>query len=131
MTLGEFVIERRKSFNITRNMLATKSGISHTEINRIETGERKQPSLKVISALAKALEVQPEKLMEYAGYTLSEDTPTINRVFPGLKTEKQKETLEKIADGIARNSELNSEQLDALWDHVEMFLDHANKKKNS
>lgn len=54
MTLGEFIQNRRKAINLSRNMLATRAGISHTEVHRIEVGERLQPSLKVLTALAGA-----------------------------------------------------------------------------
>ena len=131
MTLGEFVQERRKALNISRNMLATRAGISHTEVHRIECGERLQPSLKVLTALSIALEVQREEMMKYAGYIPSDDTPTIDRVFPGLKTDKQKETVGKIVDGLSRNSDLDDEDLDDLYRQVEMFLDYAKKKRNS
>jgi len=132
MTLGEFVQERRKLLGLSRNMLATRIGISHTEIHRIENGERKQPSLKVLTALAAELQVQPEKLMEYSGYKQSEDAPTISTLYPSIKTDKQKETIEKIIDGLSRNSDLNDESLDDLYKQVEMFFAYEkSKKKNS
>lgn len=132
MTLGEFVQERRKLLGLSRNMLATRIGISHTEIHRIENGERKQPSLKVLTALASELQVQPEKLMEYSGYKQSEDAPTISTLYPSIKTDKQKETIEKIIDGLSRNSDLNDESLDDLYKQVEMFFAYEkSKKKNS
>ena len=69
--------------------------------------------------------------MKYAGYIPSDDTPAIDRVFPGLKTEKQKETVGKIVDGLSRNSDLADEDLDDLYRQVEMFIDYARKKKDS
>lgn len=131
MTLGEFIQNRRKALELSRNMLATRAGISHTEVHRIETGERQQPSLKVLSALAVALEVPQEELMKFAGYIPMDDTPAIDRVFPGLKSEKQKETVGKIVDGLSRNSDLADEDLDDLYQQVEMFLDYAKKKRNT
>lgn len=53
------------------------------------------------------------------------------RVFPDLKTEKQQETVQKIVDGLARNSDLEEKDYDDLVDQMEMFLAHAKKKKNS
>ncbi len=131
MTLGEFIQNRRKALELSRNMLAARAGISHTEVHRIETGERQQPSLKVLSALAVALEVPQEELMKFAGYIPTDDTPAIDRVFPGLKSEKQKETVGKIVDGLSRNSDLADEDLDDLYRQVEMFLDYAKKKRNT
>ena len=54
MTLGEYIRNRRLDIGMSRNLLASKAGISHTEVHRIETGDRKQPSLKVLCALADA-----------------------------------------------------------------------------
>ena len=48
MTLGEFVKNRRTELGMSRNLLAINTGISHTEVQRIETNERKMPSLKVL-----------------------------------------------------------------------------------
>ena len=37
MTLGEFIKNKRTELGMSRNLLATKTGISHTEVQRIET----------------------------------------------------------------------------------------------
>ena len=39
MTLGEFIKNRRIEIGMSRNLLASKAGISHTEVQRIETNE--------------------------------------------------------------------------------------------
>ena len=63
MTLGEFIKNKRTELGMSRNLLATKTGISHTEVQRIETNARKMPSLKVLCALANALNVSQEDLL--------------------------------------------------------------------
>ena len=131
MTLGEFINNRRNEINMSRNMLATKAGISHTEVHRIETGERKQPSLKVLCAIADALAVSQEDILKYAGYSPADDTSAVERVFPGLKTPKQRETVERIADGLSRNADLKDEDLDDLYKQVEMFIEYAKREKDS
>lgn len=68
MTLSEYVRSKRTDRGISRNQLAISAGISHTEVHRIETGERKQPSLKVLCALADALAVPQEEILRVAGY---------------------------------------------------------------
>ena len=46
-------------------------------------------------------------MLRIAGYIDDdENVPLIERVFPDLKTEKQQETVQKIVDGLARNSDL-------------------------
>ena len=131
MTLGDFIREKRKELNMSRNQLATKAGISHTEVHRIEVGERKQPSLKVLCSIADALNVPQEELLKYAGYLPTENVPPVERAFPGLKTQKQRETVEKIADGLSRNSDLKDEDLDDLYRQVEVFIEFAKRKQDS
>jgi hypothetical protein len=89
------------------------------------------PSLKVLCALADALNVPQEDLLKIAGYVPTDDTPAVERAFPGLKTRKQQETVEKIADGLSRNSDLKDEDLDDLYKQVEMFIEYAKREKNT
>lgn len=131
MTLGEFIKNRRKELGISRNLLATKAGISHTEVQRIETNERKQPSLKVLCALADSLSVPQEEMLKLAGYAPEDGMSAIQRAFPGLVTKKQQETIEKIADGLFRNADLNDKELDDLYNQVEMFIAYAKREKNT
>ena len=118
MTLGEFIKKKRTEIGMSRNLLATKTGISHTEVQRIETNERKMPSLKVLCALADALNVPQEDLLKVAGYAPGDDMSATQRAFPGLKSKKQQETVEKIADGLSRNADLKDEDLDDLYKQV-------------
>ena len=131
MTLGEFIKKRRTDLDMSRNQLATKAGISHTEIHRIETNERKQPSLKVLCALADALYMPQEELLKVAGYAPSDNISAVEHVFPGLKTQKQRETVEKIADGLSRNADLKDEDLDDLYRQLEVFIEITKRKNNS
>ena len=68
MTLGDFIKENRTKMNMSRNALAVNAGISHTEIMRIETNQRKLPSLKVLCSIADALCIPHEEIFKYAGY---------------------------------------------------------------
>lgn len=131
MTLGEFVKNKRMSLGMSRNLLANKTGISHTEVQRIETNERKLPSLKVLCALADALNVPQEEIIKVAGYASAGDLSATQKAFPGLKSKKQQETVEKIADGLSRNADLRDEDLDDLYKQVEMFIEYAKREKNS
>ena len=66
--LGRYIEERRKMKELSIRQLAEKSGISHTEVWRIESGERKNPSPAVLKALAPNLGLTYEELMKKAGY---------------------------------------------------------------
>lgn len=131
--LGNFVKERREAKGWSKRRLATEANISHTEVHRIEIGERQSPSVPVLNALAEALGVSKEEMLQVAGYIDedNESVPLIERVFPDLKTEKQRDTVRKIVDGLARNSDLEEKDYDDLVDQMEMFLTYVKKKKNS
>ena len=131
MTLGEFIKTKRTELGMSRNLLAINTGISHTEVQRIETNERKMPSLKVLCALADALNVPQEDLLKVAGYAPGDDMSATQRAFPGLKSKNQQETVERIADGLSRNADLKDEDLDDLFKQVEMFIEYAKKEKDS
>ena len=130
MTLGEYIKTRREELSMTKHALSVASGISHTEINRIETGDRKQPSLKVLDQLSSALSVPKENLMKMAGYIPDDGVSPIERDFPGLKTEKQRQTVETIVDGLSRNSDLSDEDLDDLCDQLNKIIAYAKTKAN-
>lgn len=131
-TLGIFVKERRAAKEWSKRALAEKAGISHSEVHRIETGERANPSVPVLNALAGALGVPKDEMLRIAGYKSDEENiPLIEKVFPDLKTEKQQATVQKIIDGLARNTDLQDSDYDNLVEQMEMFLAHAKKKRNS
>lgn len=69
MNLAAFLLHHRTLKKLSARKLGELSGISHTEIHRIENGERVHPSPAVLRALASALEVPLETLMSLAGYT--------------------------------------------------------------
>ena len=112
--VGDFIKERRLAKGMSKRALAEKAGISHSEVHRIENGERQNPSVPMIIALADALGI-----------------PLIERVFPDLKTPKQQETAQKIVDGLSRNGDLKDSQYDELVRQVEMYLDYAKKNPDT
>lgn len=68
MNFGEFLKKLRSESGLSQRELADKSGVSNAEISRLETGERKKPSPKVIKAIAPFLSLSYEELMVHAGY---------------------------------------------------------------
>ena len=87
----------------------------------------------MLLAISEALSVPKEEMLRIAGYADSEgDVPLIEKVFPDLKTEKQQKAAQLVIDGLARGSKDDEDfDFDAFVDHMDMFLDHAKKKKNS
>lgn len=132
MNIAEYIQERRLAKGWSKRKLALEAGISHTEVHRIESGERKHPSANVLSAIAEALDIPKKELLKIAGYIddSNGNGSPIEQAFPDLKTPKQQETLQKIVDGLARNQDLEDEDYENLVEHMEMFLAYAKKKKN-
>jgi transcriptional regulator with XRE-family HTH domain len=130
--IGDFIKERRLAKEWSKRALAEKAGISHSEVHRIENGERLNPSVPVLYALAEALGIPKEEVLRQAGYKADDgDVPLIEKVFPDLKTEKQQQTAQKIVDGLSRNGDLKDSDYDNLVRQVEMFLEYAKKSRDS
>ncbi len=130
--VGNFIKERRLAKEWSKRALAEKAGISHSEVHRIENGERINPSVPVLYALADALGIPKEDILRQAGYIADDgDVPLIEKVFPDLKTEKQQKTAQKIIDGLARSSDMKDADYDKLVDQVEMYLEYVKKNRNS
>jgi len=68
MALADFIRKARKAKGISQRQLSMLSGISNSEISRIEAGSRKSTSPDVLKALADPLGVSYEELMVEAGY---------------------------------------------------------------
>ena len=69
MNLGEFIKSLRKSNGISQVELAQMSGVSNSELSRIESGQRQNPSPHILRAIAPHLGITMEELMSAAGYT--------------------------------------------------------------
>ena len=129
--LGELIRKKRLELGLSRLRLAGMCGISHTEAARIENGERGLPSVRVLYALADALQLSREEVLRAAGYGPKDELTAVQRAFPALSTKKQLETVERVVDGLARNAQLKDEDLDDLCRQVEMFLAYAARKQDS
>ncbi|HHV36154.1 MAG TPA: helix-turn-helix transcriptional regulator [Syntrophomonadaceae bacterium] len=57
MEIGEMIKKRREKLGFSQRQLAYLSGVSNTEIKRIEDGDRKQPSQEILCKLANPLRV--------------------------------------------------------------------------
>jgi transcriptional regulator with XRE-family HTH domain len=67
---GERVRQLRLAMNLSQEELAFKAGVHRTYLGSIERGER-NPSLKNIAAIAKALDITLSELFSF-GHTKSE-----------------------------------------------------------
>ncbi|MBC7766153.1 MAG: helix-turn-helix domain-containing protein [Hyphomonadaceae bacterium] len=68
MNFPQMLVTLRKNAQLSQRQLAEKSGVSNTEIWRIESGERQHPSPLILKAIAPHLGVTYEHLLKKAGY---------------------------------------------------------------
>lgn len=66
--IGLYIKENRTKLNISIRKLAKRANISHTEIYRIESGERQNLSPNILKAISSALNVPYDELLQIAGY---------------------------------------------------------------
>lgn len=66
-SLGGFIRDARLALGLSRLGLATKAGVDLSNISRIESGETKQPTVRVLGRIADALEVDVAQLLAYQG----------------------------------------------------------------
>jgi transcriptional regulator with XRE-family HTH domain len=72
MTFGEQVRAMRRARGLTLREVEQRSGVSNAYVSQLETGKIKEPSPKIIRALAEALEASPQAMMEAAYGCMSE-----------------------------------------------------------
>lgn len=68
MKFGEFLKNLRVEKKLSQRQLANLAKISNTEVSRIETGKRQNPSPNILKAIAPHLEISCSELMIKAGY---------------------------------------------------------------
>ena len=68
MDLCEKIKSLRKEKDLSQGALSRLSGVSVAEICRIESGERKNPSINLLNKLLEGLDVSNEVYLEVTGF---------------------------------------------------------------
>jgi transcriptional regulator with XRE-family HTH domain len=68
MTFGEYIKNLRIEKGWSQRELASKIGITSAVISRLESSERKKPSLTTLNAIAQNLGISQFELLKRAGY---------------------------------------------------------------
>jgi transcriptional regulator with XRE-family HTH domain len=102
-TLGEIIRRQRELNELSMRQLAAMVGISNPYLSQIERGLR-EPSDRVVDAIARTLRMSADSLYEQAGL-LDEEEPESNvvaaiRADPAL-TERQRRSLIEIYEALA------------------------------
>ena len=125
ISLGRYITYKREEKHITPNALADACDISRNEIVRIETGQRKQPSLNNLRKIAGALNIRYDNLLFLAGYVPRDEYGQgIDVLFhyPGLKSSAQVRTIEDIIQLVSEHQELTDDDLDDLVKHLKLLI---------
>ena len=111
-SVGELITEARENVGITKNQLAEKAKVSHTEIARIENGEREVPNPKTLRKISKYIGINYNDLMYAAGLgaKVSPLNPYLIKYYDNLKGDELENTIKSIGLSLKRNKSL----LDAL-----------------
>ncbi|WP_373899314.1 helix-turn-helix domain-containing protein [Haloimpatiens sp. FM7315] len=70
--LADMLISAREEKGYSQRQLALKTGVSNSEISKLEKGQRLNPNLKILKKLSDALGLNYEEMLEALGYIKSE-----------------------------------------------------------
>ena len=107
---GRFIKELRERCEFSQRQLAYLSGVSNTEIKRIEDGTRKRPSQEILKKLAKPLGVEYERLLQAAGYYIN---PQNSDILPNNEDTNISSTHRRIESALADDPD--AEELLSFW----------------
>lgn len=107
-SLGEFIRKQRELHELSMRQVAEMSGISNPYLSQIERGLR-EPSERVMEAIAKSLEMSAEKLYEQSGRGADGDEDGPSEVELAIKNDKrltarQRQALLEVYHSFARQS---------------------------
>jgi len=74
-SLGSLLQSKRQAAGLTLTQLALQLGVSRPYLSRLEHGEYRHPSPRVLTHLAKGLDISLEDLYALTGYLLPKDLP--------------------------------------------------------
>ena len=93
--LGAFIRRQREAANLSLRGAAERAGISNPYLSQLERGLH-EPSVRVLSAVARALRVPADELLHQAGFgdgdgspTRDDDTESVIRRDPHLSPEQR------------------------------------------
>lgn len=91
--LSDFIKKKRIERGFSKRKLAEIAGISHTEVHRLENGQRKSPSPTVLVSLAKALDANVVEILVVANYLdagcIDQDSLFLIDMYKCLSTEEK------------------------------------------
>ncbi len=103
--VGELVQKGREEKNLSMRQLAELAKVSHSDISRIESGEREVPNPKVLRKISKYIGVNYNDLMYASGLgaQVSPLNPYLIEHYKKLKGEDLKKALDSIESNMNNN----------------------------
>ena len=125
-TVGQLITEGREKSGLSKNQLGELAKVSHTEIARIESGEREIPNPKTLRKISKFIGVNYNDLMYASGLgaQVSPLNPYLIEHYTKLKGEDLKMALNSI-EGNIKNNEI---VINSLKESVEETKDDKKKE---
>ena len=125
-TVGQLITEGREKSGLSKNQLGELAKVSHTEIARIESGEREIPNPKTLRKISKFIGVNYNDLMYASGLgaQVSPLNPYLIEHYTKLKGEDLKMALNSI-EGNIKNNEI---VINSLKESVEETKDEEKKE---
>jgi len=92
-TIGEVITEAREKANLSQRQLAKIANINNSELSKIESGIRKEPSPKILRKISNVIDVNYSDLMYMIGLGIevSPLNPFIKDYYSKLKGEELNE----------------------------------------
>ena len=106
--VGELIKEGREKQNLSMRQLAELAKVSHSDISRIESGEREVPNPKILRKISKYIDVNYNDLMYAAGLGIqvSPLNPFIKSFYSNLKGEELNSAEINVLGSIENNEKL-------------------------
>lgn len=119
--IGKLIKEKREKRKLSQRKLAELASVSHTEISRIESGERKRPAPYILRRIAPHLGVEYEKLLEAAGY----EELIIERTGPVVEEEPAiyRSAIEDFADSVT------PEEVEKVKEYLQFLIAQREKRR--
>jgi transcriptional regulator with XRE-family HTH domain len=120
--LGDFIKDQRQLAQLSLRDLAARTNVSNPYLSQIERGLH-EPSVRVLKAIATALNVSAESLLHQAGL--------LDEVTGGRSTAQPAEEPLATAAAIAADPKLTDEQRTALLAVYESYVAHNSNSPQS
>jgi transcriptional regulator with XRE-family HTH domain len=114
--LGDFIRAQRQLANLSLREMAAMTSVSNAYLSQVERGLH-QPSLKVLRAIADALQLSTEQVLRQAGWASDPDGNGVPDAAPGAQGDAV-----STEDAIRRDPRLTPEQRTAMLNVYRSFV---------